>query len=100
MQIGALPPAAQPQEPYRYDKPGACIAIFDDRLELTTGILWKKRVHSVPLGAVVGVSVIGLGGSTLVVQTSGGPYRLDVGVGAAAKIRDRILGAIRPQRAG
>ena len=44
-------------DPFRYEKPGARIAIYPDRLEMTTGFLWAKKTHVVPLRAVIGVSV-------------------------------------------
>jgi hypothetical protein len=78
-------------ELFRYDKPGARIAIYEDHLEMTTGMLWSKRVHTVPLSAVVGVSVEGVGGARLRIDTPGRAYVLPVGIGVAAKIRDRIL---------
>ena len=81
-------------EPFRYDKPGARIAIYPDRLEMTTGVLWAKKTHVVPLWAVTGVSVAGLGGKTLTIETSGRAYALEVGVGAAAKIREKIVQAL------
>lgn len=79
---------------YRYDKPGARVAIYADSVELTTGILWAKRTHVVLLRAVTGVSVFGLGGKTLRVQTAARAYDLEVGVGAASKIREHIMEAI------
>ena len=61
---------------------------------MTTGVLWAKKSHVVPLRAVTGVSVAGVGGSTLRVETAGRAYKLDVGVGAAAKIRQKIIEAL------
>ncbi len=58
-------------------------------------MLWKKKTHAVPLRAIVGDSVTGAGGHTLVVQTAGRAYALGVGVGAASKIRAKILDAMR-----
>jgi hypothetical protein len=78
-------------DPFRYEKPGTRIAIYPDRLEMTTGFLWAKKTHVVPLRAVIGVSVTGLGGKTLTIETSGRAYALEVGVGVAAKIRQRIV---------
>jgi hypothetical protein len=81
-------------ELFRYNKPGARIAIFSDRLEMTTGVLLGKKSHTVPLRAVTGVSVEGFGGSTLRVHTPGGSFALGVGVGVGEKIRQRILTAL------
>lgn len=81
-------------ELFRYDKPGARIAIYGDRLEMTTGVLWAKKTHVVPLRAVTGVSVAGVGGSTLRIETAGRAYKLDVGVGVAGKIRQKIIEAL------
>jgi hypothetical protein len=81
-------------EPFRYDKPGATIAIYPDRLEMTTGFLWARKTHVVPLRAVTGVSVAGVGGSRLLVETAGRAYELAVGVGAAGKIRLKIVEAL------
>ena len=78
-------------ELHRYDKPGARIAIYADRLEMTTGVLWAKKTHIVPLRAVTGVSVAGVGGSTLRIETAGRAYDLAVGVGAAGKIIEALL---------
>ena len=83
-------------ELHRYDKPGARIAIYADRLEMTTGVLWAKKTHIVPLRAVTGVSVAGVGGSTLRIETAGRAYDLAVGVGAAGKIREKIIEALLP----
>ena len=81
-------------ELFRYDKPGARIAIYADRLEMTTGVLWAKKSHTVPLRAVTGVSVAGLGGNTLRIETAGRAYDLGVGVGVAGKIRQKIIEAL------
>jgi hypothetical protein len=86
--------AEEMMEPFRYDKPGARIAIYPDRLEMTTGFLWAKKTHVVPLRAVTGISVAGLGGKTLRIETAGRAYDLEVGVGVAAKIRQRIIEAL------
>src|SRR5687767_3747709 len=93
------PAPAGPTRPFRYDKLGAGVVVFEDRLELTIGILWQKKTHTIPLHAVVGVSVEGLGGKTLIVETAGRSYAVAVGIGAAAKIRERILAAMRDARA-
>lgn len=79
---------------YRYNKPGARVVIYSDRLELTTGVLWAKRTHTVLGSAITGISVLGFGGKTLRIQTAGRAYDLEVGVGAASRIRDEILGAL------
>jgi hypothetical protein len=79
---------------FRYDKPGARVALFADRLELTRGMLWAKKSHVVLLRAITGVSVVGFAGSILRIETAGGFYDVEVGIGAAAKIRDRILNAL------
>jgi hypothetical protein len=76
---------------FKYDKPGARVTIFGNRLELTTGMLWAKRTHTVLLRSITAVSVIGAGGHTLRVQTAGGHYDVEVGIGAASKLRQRIL---------
>ena len=81
-------------ELFRYDKLGAKIAIYADRLEMTTGVLWAKKTHVVPLRAVTGVSVAGVGGSRLRIETAGRAYELAVGVGAAGKIRQKIIEAL------
>lgn len=91
------PPAGDPQS-FRYDKAGAGVSLHADRLELTNGVLWKKKTHTIPLRAVIGVSVVGFGGSTLIIQTAGRSYAVAVGMGAAAKIRDRILEALQDPR--
>jgi hypothetical protein len=84
-------PSGAPAELFRYDKPGARLEAFEDRLELTTGVLLGKRKHMVPRDAVTGISVEGVGGSTLVIQTPGRRYELKVGIGAGEKIRLRLL---------
>ena len=76
---------------FHYDKPGARVAIFSNRLELTTGVLWSKKTYTVLLRAITAISVLGAGGHTLRVETSGGHVDVEVGIGAAAKIRQRIL---------
>lgn len=76
---------------YRYDKPGARVAIYSDRLELTTGMLWAKRTHTVLLRAVTGISVFGVGGHTLRIETPGRSFDVEVGIGAASKLREKIL---------
>ena len=78
-------------ELYRYDKPGARVVAYRDRLELETGMLLARKTHTVPWSAVTGYSVEGFGGSKLVIQTAGRRYQLDVGIGAASKIRRRLL---------
>jgi hypothetical protein len=78
-------------EPFAYNKPGARVRASEERLELVTGVLLGKKTHTLPWGAVTGVSVEGPGGSRLVVSTAGRQYRLHVGVGAGAKIRDRLM---------
>lgn len=76
---------------FSYDKPGARVRAYEDRLELITGVLLGKKTHVVPWSAVTGLSTEGFGGSKLIVTTTGRRYQLDVGVGAASKIRDRLL---------
>lgn len=80
-----------PRELFRYDKPGSRLVAYEDRLELTTGVLWRKKSHTLPRSAVTGLSVEGAGGSKLVIQTPGRRYELAVGIGAAEKIRTRLL---------
>lgn len=79
---------------FHYDKPGARVALYPDRLELTTGVLWAKKTHTILLRAVTGVSVMGTGGHTLRVEAGGRAYDVEVGVGAASKIRERILAVL------
>lgn len=78
-------------ELFRYNKPGARLVAYHDRLELETGMLLSKKTHTIPWSAVSGYSVEGFGGSKLVIQTAGRRYQLDVGIGAANKIRRRLL---------
>lgn len=61
---------------------------------MTIGRLWKKTTHTVPLKAVVGVSVEGVGGARLRIDTAGRAYILPVGIGVGTKIRERILEAM------
>ena len=79
---------------YRYNKPGAWVAIFPDRIELTRGMLWAKKTHTILIGAVSGLSVLGFGGSILRIEAGGRYYDVEVGIGAASKIRERILSAL------
>jgi len=76
---------------FRYDKPGAGVVLYPDRLEITTGALWKKQTHTVLLKSVTGVSVEGMGGHILRIDTAGASYRATVGVGVGNQLRERIL---------
>jgi hypothetical protein len=40
---------------------------------------------------VTGLSVVGFGRSVLLIRTTGGTYKVEAGIGAAAKARDIIL---------
>jgi hypothetical protein len=80
-------------ELYRYNKLGARMVLYDYRLELITGVLWAKKHHVIPLGAITGLSVEG-GGHLLIVQTAGRRYELAAGVRAADKLRAKILPAL------
>jgi hypothetical protein len=78
-------------ELFRYDNAGATLVAHPDRLEMTAGLLWKKQTHVVSLRAVTGLSVHGVEGHTLRVETAGRAYELPVGVGVAGSIRDELL---------
>lgn len=78
----------------RYPKPGARVVLYANRLEVTTGILWNKRTHTIPLRAITSVSVQGLGGNLLMIGTAGGVIRVAVGVGAAENLRRAIVEAL------
>jgi hypothetical protein len=82
-------------EPQRYSKPGTSIVLYPDRLELTTGLLRASETHVVPLREIAGVSVEGALGYRLRIDTASRSYRVDAGIGAAARLRQAILEAMR-----
>lgn len=65
--------------------------MYANRLELTDGVLLTKKTHTILLGSLTGVSAVGFGGSVLRIEAGGVTYDVKVGIGAASKIRQRIL---------
>jgi hypothetical protein len=89
-----MSPIDRDEEVFRYGKPGTHLVGFRDRLELTTGMLWAKKRHTVLYRFVTGLSVVGVGGSVLLIRTTGATYKVEAGIGAGAKARDSILEAM------